>query len=646
MKLGRRLGLLILLIFWLTAFVAAQPVKVVSPEEKLMNLRFNQAQRLEQEGQLTQAAEIYRALVDAQPANYLYYSNYVNLLFRQKNLPELERVITRFMQLNPLHENAAIDLGKLFYVRGDSTEAFREWQKAVVKFNHSVSFYRTLFNEMVGLRLYDEAERLIAAARAHYRQPDLLTMELANLQIARGKYSSAARELVLYARANPHYYNMIAGQILRFPTDSTLFIQIDSLLKAELLLLPDQAALHRLRADFLFKNGHYNEALEEIFQVEALTGNHGDQALAMAKNLVQIRRYELAQDFYTKILAKNELQGIAPQALLGLAESFEKVVLEQTTAEPLHYFYPGNFFFNTDFVQQINQEQSSLQKAFAIYDSLVANQPNSIYSAQALYRLADLRFRAVRDFDGALNLLRQAQNITRDRQLILNCALRIGEVQIARGDPDAALKYYQAEIVRWEGTPGEKDLRVHLALAQFLAQEFDSLDIELKNLIPLLGPKHALFNDVVGFDGFFRANYSETDAAGKKAFSEFATAELLLRQNKLSEAEKIYAFILQNYPQTPIISAARFRLTQILLQFNRYAEAEATAESFFASENENADQIAFMLAEVADYREANYQTAAHYYELILEKYPNSFLIDNVRKRLRELQRLSSVKKEI
>jgi len=646
MKLEWRLGLLILLIFWLTAFVAAQPVKVVSPEEKLMNLRFNQAQRLEQEGQLTQAAEIYRALVDAQPANYLYYSNYVNLLFRQKNLPELERVITRFMQLNPLHENAAIDLGKLFYVRGDSAEAFREWQKAVVKFNHGVSFYRALFNEMVGLRLYDEAERLIAAARAHYRQPDLLTMELANLQIARGKYSSAARELVLYARANPRYYNMIAGQILRFPTDSSLFIQIDSLLKAELSLLPDQVALHRLRADFLFKNGRYNEALEEIFQVEALTGNHGDQALAMAKNLVQIRRYELAQDFYTKILAKNELQGIAPQALLGLAESFEKAGLEQTTAEPLHYFYPGNFFFNTDFVQQINQEQSSLQKAFAIYDSLVANQPNSIYSAQALYRLADLRFRAVRDFDGALNLLRQAQNITRDRQLILNCALRIGEVQIARGDPDAALKYYQAEIARWEGTPGEKDLRVHLALAQFLAQEFDSLDIELKNLIPLLGPKHALFNDVVGFDGFFRANYSETDAAGKKAFSEFATAELLLRQNKLSEAEKIYAFILQNYPQTPIISAARFRLTQILLQFNRYAEAEATAESFFASENENADQIAFMLAEVADYREANYQAAAYYYELILEKYPNSFLIDNVRKRLRELQRLSSVKKEI
>ena len=67
MKLGRRWGLLILLIFWLTAFVAAQPVKVVSPEEKLMNLRFNQAQRLEQEGQLTQAAEIYRRLNVSSP---------------------------------------------------------------------------------------------------------------------------------------------------------------------------------------------------------------------------------------------------------------------------------------------------------------------------------------------------------------------------------------------------------------------------------------------------------------------------------------------------------------------------------------------------------------------------------------------------
>lgn len=644
MKYRHQIGGILLIGIGLAVLLTAQ-VRVISPTERLMNLRFDLAQRFEREGRLEQAAEIYKYLVDNQPNNYSYYRGYTALLFRQKNLPELERIIIRFIQSNPRHEDAAIDLGKLYYVRGDSALAFQEWQKVLVKFNYAISIYDNLFHEMIGLRLYDEAEELILQAREHYHNPDLMTMELANFQIQRGKYLEAMGELLRYARANPFNYNMITGQILRFPTDSVLFVRLDSLIQTELIGTPGQADLHRLRAEILFKYEKFKAAQDEIFQVEALTGYRGDQALTMAKNLVQIKRYELAQDFYSAILAKKELHNVTPQTLLGLADAFEKAVLEEETAEPLRYFYPGNLFFNTDFVQQAVHENSGLQKAFAIYDSVVANQSQGIYSAQALYRLADLRFRVVRDFDGALNLFQRAQRATRDKQLVIQCGIRIGEVQIARGDLSAAISHFRGEAERFEGTPDEGDLRVRLALGYFVAQEFDSLDVELKNLVPLLGTQHPLFNDVVGFDNFYRRNYTETDESGRKAFGEYARAELLFHQNKLSEAEQVYTFILQEYPDTPVSIVSRFRLTQILLQFNRNTEAEAVAAVFFNTENENADQLSYMLAEVADRRDGDILRAAQHYEFILEKCPGSLLIDNVRKRLRELQQLPSLKKE-
>jgi tetratricopeptide (TPR) repeat protein len=645
MKSNQRLRWLILLCFSLTIFLRAQFVKVVAPNERQMRDRLSQAQRLEREGQMESAAEIYKFLCDAQPDNYAVYRSYVSLLFRQKDLSELERVIVRFTQRNPKNEEAAVDLGRLYYARGDSALAFDEWQQAITRFGHALNFYRALFNGMISLGINDQAEALIGQARAHYAQPDLMALELANFQSMRGKYLASAREYLLYAHQNPRHFEMITTQILRFPTDSLLFCGLDSLLVAAAGQPSAQTGLNRLRAELLFKYERFEAAFDEIIRVENMTGNRGDQALNFLKNLVQIRRYKMAQQLYSRLLAIKELQAVAPQALLGLAEAFEKEVLEESEAEPLHYFYPGNQFFNTDFIQHVSENGADLQRAFAIYDSLITDQPQSVYSAQALFRLADLRYRVVRDFDGALNLYQKAWRLTREPAQKLACQKRIGEVQLARGDLRAAVSHFRKEAERSEGGEAEKELRFQLARAYFLAQEFDSLAGVLSDLMPLLGPQHPLFNDAIAFDGFFRLNYSEADAAGKQAFGEFARAESFFHQNKLSETESVCHLILKNFPDVTVASAARFRLIQINLQFGRRPEAETLAEVLFDTENEYADQAAFLLADVAYRRDGDRLTAGRYYEIILEKFPNSLLSDTARKRLRELQKSLNPLKE-
>jgi len=638
------LGFVFILLL-ITSSVFAQKWAPVKQINKELNSKLRLAQRLEILGQIEKAIELYKYIVDKKPDNYLYYNRYVNLLFRIKDFDELDHVINRFLVYYPDNENAVVDLGELYYVRGDTSLAFNYWSESLERFHHSVSFCRVLFNGMIAHQLYDKAEKLINQAREYHHKSDLFSLELGGYYMVRGEYISSAREYLLYARSNPKNYKTALKQILRFPSEEYIFIGVDSLINNEISESGSKPYLHRLRGDILFKFKRYDDAASEVFYVEALTGNKGKEILDFAKDLLHEAEYEESEKLYTEILQRTEFRKIAPKALLGLADAAEKSVINSQSISPLTYFSPGNLFFNTDFLQSVDFSEQHLQKAFSIYDSLIVSLPRSIYSAEALYRLAELRFRVTRDFDGALKLYRKAYEVSRNRNLRDNCKIRLGEVMLAKGDPIAASDIFTNEARKREGTDIEKSLKVRALLSEYLSGEIDSVIASKNDILGLLGIKNTLFNDVFEFMNFLDENYTKTDQEGKEAFSDFVKGELLFRQNKLSEAGEVYKFVLLNYPDVPISSAVRFRLAQIQLQFGKMEEAEKTIEPILDIGELFADEVSFMMAEIAHYRDNNIDKASHWYELILERYPYSLYTDLARKRLREFQKNAHLEKE-
>jgi len=632
---------LLIIILIPLSLVLSQVVQPLNLEERQLANRFNLAQRLEREGQVQQALEIYKALVDARPANFAWYSAYVNLLFAQKDLLEAERIIVRFRKCDPKNEQAAVDQGKLIFLNGDTLRALRHWHETLTQQGHSINLYRTVFNTMSGCRLFDQARDLISEARRHHQKPDLFALELANFHLLRLNYAEAVREYLLFGRYNPKSYSLVTGQILRLPKDEMQLTLLDSLVKDEIENQPNNPDLHRLRADLLFKYSRYSVCAEEILIIENLTGNRGTHILNLGKDLINTCQFSEAEKVYTGILQRPELRNSAPLALLGLAEAIEKAVLSKQTISAMDYLYSGNLFFNTPFIQQLADSQQSLARAFQIYDSLIINLPRSNHSAQALFRLADLRFTVVRDFDGAEQLLRQALATSTDTRFKVRCQSRIGEVLLSRGDPRAALQLFENEARRWTGTEYEKDFRVYATLATYLSGELDSLANITVTLLPLLGVQHPAFNDAVELANFVTANYTEADATGQRAFREFVRSEAFIRQNKLSEALDVLTNLLQTSPQVPCAAPARFRLMQVYLQFRQWIDAEQLAEFFVTKPGEFSDQVVFMCAELADRRDLDLKRAEHWYEVLLEKFPNSLRVDAARKRLRELQAIKT-----
>ncbi|PIS28201.1 MAG: hypothetical protein COT43_06920, partial [Candidatus Marinimicrobia bacterium CG08_land_8_20_14_0_20_45_22] len=427
MKTGQyfRLRFLVYIAVFLPAVAGfSQTPRPTSAELSEQKYRFEMAQRLELQGQTDQALEIYRFLVDSQPGNYSYYLRYTNLLFQRGNYTEAERVIRRFLAINPNFESVAIDLGRLVYAKGDTAEAFEYWKGCIERFHHSLSIYQTLFNVLVGVRQYERAENIIYDARVYHRKPDLFSLELANYFLMRSEYVKATREFLLNGRANPRNYGLIGNQLMKIPNEQTLYNAIDSLIVKEINSSPMVAEFHRIRADFNFKFKRFAVSWHEVLIVESKTGFKGNDILKFTNDLVNDREYQQAEKCYAEIIQRHEFQPIAPKALLGLADAVEKSVLAQQTANPLDYFFPGNVFFKTEFIQNVTDDESHLQSAFSIYDSLIVAMPKSAYSAQALFRLAELRFLVLRDFDGANSLYEQSMAICRDARIIEQCRLR------------------------------------------------------------------------------------------------------------------------------------------------------------------------------------------------------------------------------
>lgn len=612
-----------------------------------LDAKYRLAIRLEQQGHFDQALRIYRYLSDQDPETSRYYQRYTNLLFRLEKYTELEQAIQNYLSHKPDDQQAVIDLGRMYYLRGDTARATTFWDRKLEQFKYSKSFYRALFNAQISLGRMTPAERVILEARTYYEDDRLFALELAGFYRQRGLYRPSAREFLAYARHHQNLYRHVTNQILRFPSDSVVFKDVDSLIVSEIERGINEIQIRRLRAEWLFKFHRYDTARDEVMRIEALQNYTGDEILDFAQDLLKEQRYRWAERVYSDILAQPQLNKLYPQALLGLARALEKEVYSGQEMNPFNYFYPGNVFFSTDYIYGVRTDEARIQAAFGIYDSLATSEVRSPFSAQAQFRLAEIRYRVIRDFDGAYRLYQQVIRNTRDRSLRHNCYLRMGQLSLARGDPEQAVAFFGKQARRFEGSDIEKQFRIYQLMAEYFQGRLDSLERRKSELLGLLGIQHEQFNDVMEFFNFIEQYYQDRNAREQPAFRDFIRAELLIKQNKLSEARALLVDITERFSDDPaILQPVRYRLAQLYCYFDDYDSAAELVQNLLGPDSDLGDDAAFMLAELNRGLRRDDRQAAYWYEQILQKYPNSLHYDQARKQLRALQRKYDEQKQL
>ena len=617
-----------------------------SPEviKRELETKYRLAIQFERQGQMGRALDIYQYLFDQDPTNTNYYSRYTYRLFDLKKYDKLEPVISTYLQYKPNDETALTDLGKLYFSRGDTVLAEQHWKNAWKASNYSQFFTRSLFNCLISLRQFDRAEKVITLARDYEGKDDLFAIELANFQMMRGNYIKSTQEYLIYGRQNRRNYQYISNQILRFPNDSSLFIQIDSLIQLEISQTKDVSDLYKLRADLLFRFKQYDKAIEQTMIVESLSDNKGNTVLDLAADLLNIGEFTIAEQLYMTIIKMPKFKAAVPKALLGLADAFEKEMLAEQNYSPFDYFYRDNFFFVPEYITGVGAGDYYIGRAFSIYDSVIVNLPKSTYTAKALFRLAELRFRILHDFDGAERLYADALKSGLDTETRNQCIVRQADLLIARGELKEAQLYIRKNRVKYEGHAVEKPLALRYLLGLYYQGEMDSLLNYSSDVLGLLGIGDPYFNDVLELQNFTEQFLSGSE--NKNAVSDFLKSELLIRESKLSEAREVLSYLLENYKDNDIALPARFRLLQLDLFFNDREQAEITLNLMLNGDNQFADDALYMMGEMAHFRDGDAPYAARWYQVLLEQYPNSFMKDEIRKRLRNIHAMPQNTQEL
>ncbi|MEK7248999.1 MAG: tetratricopeptide repeat protein, partial [Bacteroidota bacterium] len=143
-------------------------------------------------------------------------------------------------------------------------------------------------------------------------------------------------------------------------------------------------------------------------------------------------------------------------------------------------------------------------------------------------------------------------------------------------------------------------------------------------------------NDALLLLSFLQENTLTAEAPLK----EFARADLFARQKKYTEAITSFQKVVEQNPQALFVDEGLMKIASLQTKATLYHEALATYERLLNQFKESSialDKAQFSIAELYDYRLKDKANAIAAYERLLADYAQSLLIDQARKRIRELR---------
>jgi tetratricopeptide (TPR) repeat protein len=127
-----------------------------SPED--LDALFDKALELEDAGQLTEAAEVYRKAIEAEPADPVLHFNLANVLFAQARFDESAKSYRRALDSDPFYAEAWNNLGNAY-------AELKSWHAAIAAFRKAIQLVPTYRDAHENLARALEAMKQIGKAR-------------------------------------------------------------------------------------------------------------------------------------------------------------------------------------------------------------------------------------------------------------------------------------------------------------------------------------------------------------------------------------------------------------------------------------------------------------------------------------------------
>lgn len=580
--------------------------------DKLMKLRL--AQGFEEAGEWERAVALYEDLSTLEPTNFLFLDGLQRSYTQIKEYGKAINVIRRWLIIQPRDISKMTTLGGLYYDSGNEAAADSVWKSVIAIDPRNVQMYRVVANEMLQHRMYDQCIRVYLDGRSMSKSDAAFADELGNLYTALQQYTSATKEYLRLIKATPDQLPFIQSRLSAFTSKPEGLSAASETVRDELKNLPDNIALHRLYAWLLSEERRYDTALEQYRIIDRLSNAKGNELYNFAQRLHQERAYKTAAEAFKEVIDEHKSPQLLPYARFGYARALE---------EPIGL---------TDTAASSSGSQLTYSNSIPLYESIAAEYANSELAAQSLYRIGVIKFEKLFDLDGALNAFNRLKDVPSTINISHDAVLKSGDIQIARNNLTEARKEYE-RLSKISLVVYQDQAAFKLAELDYFEAKFDTALSMLKRFNTNLTTD--LTNDALQLQYFIQEN----NTSAPQALTEFAKADLMMRQRKYSESLMQFQDIVKHYSTALLVDDAMMKVGELHLLLNRPNEA-ITAFRFIADSIQLSilkDRAQLRIAEIYQTVLNDKAQAIEAYEKLLAQFPNSLYAEESRKRIRLLR---------
>ena len=596
-----------------------------------INASIKTAKMLERKGDVDGAIAIYEAVLLKDPKNHRTIRDMKSILKINQRYDEGILFIRERLIHTPNDIQLYSELGELYFLNGQQKEAKTIWNAGTEKFKNNRSYYQIMVSLYSRLSLDKEIISLLDIGREKFGK-SFMAYEVGIHYQTRRVYDKAMDQFILQLSHKPKHNEVIQRRILLMSDDEDAVPIIENKLKIASQKYP--GILLNVLSEFYFKQQEYDHA----FDVKKDGSESGkiniNDWLTFANECRKENQFKISIEAYNFILGQKINSNWAGKALLGLAQTFEDQIIPIQESHLIPYFFDNNLFFEDPF--QLNSTLSSehLESSLALYDSLLISLPKSPLLAEAYFRLAEIKYRILHDFDQAYNLLHKAMQNKPDKRLRLKIVLRIADVLMAKGQSKEALTFLNRQL-KQNYLPA---IEQKMILVHFLTDDPDSTIKIVQSSFITMSPIDPSFNDLMELKNIL-TQYYNNDPSEKITFQHFLKAEWYLRQRKIGDAIRELNFLSNQDSMAAIAPLATLRRGLLHYRLKEYDKSLNLAYSLGGTPLE--DRGIILAGQIYETKYLDVEKAMEQYMRILDEFPESIFSEPIRYHIRTLQQTES-----
>ena len=587
---------------------------------------FIQATKIERSGNIEYAEKIYKRILLNQPSHQPSYFQLKNIYTKNGDSKSGIILIETWLINNPNDHQSQLALGEFYFRNQQQAKAIEIWNDFKETKLINKTMFRLLFHTYVKFGQTESMESIALKGREKFNEPHFLSIDLASYYQSRQTFDRALNELMILMLYQKQYIRYATDRILIMSDDEESHSLIDSTLNANLEINP---LLREVLAGFYYKTAQFSKSFDQ-YQLIA-KNNKNNEWINFAENLRKEKQYELSIRAYHMML--EDLNTSDPKLigkiLLGLGKSYEDQIIRSKSKLKFVKWFPENNFFNNQFIQSPDIDNTPLANSLEHYQSVLALLPHSNSTARVHYRLAQMQSRIMRDYEGAKSSFETALKTNPSNELKNLIYFDLGNLLIFSGRYEEAANYFKPEL-------GEKVSNRTIGYINSLLYDvkMDSVIAYLDSTILTIDPNHKYFNDLFEIHDVIVNYYIDGTRDDKEAFKLFFIAESLINEYKIQNAVELLEKIRIDFSDALITPLVTLRLAFISVDLNEY---EKSIQYALAMENTLLKDWGLALAgEVEENFLGNSENALKYYYRLLSECSTSLLSEPIRIHVRKI----------